>query len=54
VAQADIDALLAWEEGTAPPHSIPFHPARVLMQDFTGCPASWISRLCATPWRLAE
>ena len=38
VAQADVDAVLRWESKDVPSGSVPFHPARVLMQDFTGVP----------------
>ncbi|RME80997.1 MAG: aconitate hydratase AcnA, partial [Zetaproteobacteria bacterium] len=38
VSEAMIQALYAWD-GTPPAIEIPFMPARVLMQDFTGVPA---------------
>jgi aconitate hydratase len=34
-----VEALLAWDPGRAPDREIPFMPARVLLQDFTGVPA---------------
>src|SRR6478736_2172655 len=38
VTRADIEALLDWDPKAAPSHEIPFTPARVIMQDFTGVP----------------
>jgi len=38
VTRADIEALLDWDAKAAPSHEIPFTPARVIMQDFTGVP----------------
>ncbi len=38
VRKKDIDALLAWDEKAEPTFEIAFHPARVLLQDFTGVP----------------
>src|SRR4051794_30263889 len=35
----DVDTLLAWRPGEAAEAEIPFMPARVLLQDFTGVPA---------------
>ena len=49
VTRADIEALLKWDAKAAPSHEIAFTPARVLMQDFTGVPASSTSPRCATP-----
>ena len=34
-----VEALARWEGGTGAPTEIPFMPARVLLQDFTGVPA---------------
>ncbi len=34
----DVDALAAWEPGIARRPEVPFMPARVLLQDFTGVP----------------
>ena len=37
--QADVSALAAWKPDGAPRANVPFQPARVIMQDFTGVPA---------------
>ncbi|HZP43322.1 MAG TPA: aconitate hydratase AcnA [Candidatus Binatia bacterium] len=39
VTRAHIEHLLAWDPARPPAHEIPFMPARVLLQDFTGVPA---------------
>jgi aconitate hydratase len=39
VRKADVEALLAWDPKAVPDREIAFHPARVLLQDFTGVPA---------------
>src|SRR5690348_294896 len=39
VTRAHIEALLAWDPKRTPEREIPFMPARVLLQDFTGVPA---------------
>jgi aconitate hydratase len=39
VRAEDVEALLAWRPGVAAEAEIPFMPARVLLQDFTGVPA---------------
>ena len=39
VDPADVETLLAWRPGAAAEAEIPFMPARVLLQDFTGVPA---------------
>src|SRR3954452_22149529 len=39
VSAADVEAIAAWKPGDIPSIEIPFQPARVLMQDFTGVPA---------------
>jgi aconitate hydratase len=39
VTTADIEALASWDPNAEPSIEIPFQPARVLMQDFTGVPA---------------
>ncbi len=39
VEAADVETLLAWRPGAAAEAEIPFMPARVLLQDFTGVPA---------------
>ncbi|HEY8502425.1 MAG TPA: aconitate hydratase AcnA, partial [Solirubrobacterales bacterium] len=39
VSAADVEAIASWDAGAEPSEEIPFQPARVLMQDFTGVPA---------------
>ena len=39
VKQEDLDAIADWQPTYDAPVEIPYHPARVLMQDFTGVPA---------------
>jgi aconitate hydratase len=39
VSAADVEAIASWDAGAEPSVEIPFQPARVLMQDFTGVPA---------------
>src|SRR5215211_914895 len=39
VSAADVEAIASWDAGAEPSVEIPFQPARVLMQDFTGIPA---------------
>jgi aconitate hydratase len=39
VTEKDLRAIIGWQKRYAAPVEIPFHPARVLMQDFTGVPA---------------
>jgi aconitate hydratase A / 2-methylisocitrate dehydratase len=39
VTAADVEAIATWDAAAAPSVEIPFQPARVLMQDFTGVPA---------------
>ena len=39
VTEADIEAIAGWDAAAEPSAEIPFQPARVLMQDFTGVPA---------------
>ncbi|MGE5283243.1 MAG: aconitase family protein, partial [Chloroflexota bacterium] len=39
VTREAIEAIAGWEPGAEPSVEIPFQPARVLMQDFTGVPA---------------
>ncbi|HVY96011.1 MAG TPA: aconitate hydratase [Solirubrobacterales bacterium] len=39
VAKADVEAIAGWDAAAEPSVEIPFQPARVLMQDFTGVPA---------------
>src|SRR5205807_3073766 len=35
----DVEAIATWDASAEPSVEIPFQPARVLMQDFTGVPA---------------
>ncbi len=39
VSEKDLRAITAWQKSYNAPVEIPYHPARVLMQDFTGVPA---------------
>ncbi len=39
VTAADVEAIATWDAAAEPSAEIPFQPARVLMQDFTGVPA---------------
>jgi aconitate hydratase len=39
VGAADVEAIAGWDAKAEPSIEIPFQPARVLMQDFTGVPA---------------
>src|SRR3954471_7539201 len=39
VSAGDVEAIAKWDAGAEPSAEIPFQPARVLMQDFTGVPA---------------
>jgi aconitate hydratase len=39
VSAADVEAIASWDAVAEPSTEIPFQPARVLMQDFTGVPA---------------
>ena len=39
IREDDVNTLLAWRPGVAAEAEIPFMPARVLLQDFTGVPA---------------
>ena len=39
VSAADVEAIAGWDAAAEPSVEIPFQPARVLMQDFTGVPA---------------
>ena len=39
VTTADVEAIASWDAEAEPSVEIPFQPARVLMQDFTGVPA---------------
>src|SRR5688572_17890159 len=38
VTEGDVRALAQWNPSAEPSHEIGFHPARVLLQDFTGVP----------------
>jgi len=39
VTEDDLSNIVRWQKSYAEPVEIPYHPARVLMQDFTGVPA---------------
>src|SRR5688500_8551516 len=39
VAATDVETIASWDAKADPSEEIPFQPARVLMQDFTGVPA---------------
>ena len=39
VSAGDVEAIASWDAAAKPSAEIPFQPARVLMQDFTGVPA---------------
>src|SRR5690606_3934393 len=39
VTKQDVLGLAGWDPGAAPTTEIAFHPARVVLQDFTGVPA---------------
>jgi aconitate hydratase len=39
VREEDVRSIANWQRAYAAPVEIPYHPARVLMQDFTGIPA---------------
>jgi aconitate hydratase len=39
VSAKDVESLLGWDAKAAPDKEIAFHPARVVLQDFTGVPA---------------
>jgi len=39
VTAQDVETIASWDAGAEPSEEIPFQPARVLMQDFTGVPA---------------
>ncbi len=39
VSEQDVERLLAWDPQAEPDSEIAFHPARVVLQDFTGVPA---------------
>ena len=39
VTEEDVKALAAWKPDAASPREVPFKPARVILQDFTGVPA---------------
>jgi aconitate hydratase len=63
VTEDDLANIVRWQKSYEAPVEIPYHPARVLMQDFTGVPAvvdlaamrdavkSWARiRHWSTPW----
>ncbi|WP_419766416.1 MAG: aconitate hydratase AcnA [Arcobacter sp.] len=39
ITQEDIKELASWKKTYESPYEIPYHPARVIMQDFTGIPS---------------
>ena len=39
VAKKDVETILGWEQNAPQSVEIPFKPARVILQDFTGVPA---------------
>ena len=39
VKETDLENIVGWKKNYDAPVEIPYHPARVLMQDFTGVPA---------------
>src|SRR6185503_14746916 len=39
VTEADVHKLATWNAAASAPEEIPFKPARVILQDFTGVPA---------------
>ena len=39
ITQEDVARLAGWSAGSSAPQEVPFKPARVLLQDFTGVPA---------------
>jgi aconitate hydratase len=39
VQESDLRNIASWQKSYSSPVEIPYHPARVLMQDFTGVPA---------------
>lgn len=39
VSKSDIEAVAGWEASATPSVEIAYHPARVILQDFTGVPA---------------
>ncbi|KAJ8382094.1 hypothetical protein SKAU_G00028720 [Synaphobranchus kaupii] len=39
VKQSDVERILSWEETQSQSVEVPFRPARVILQDFTGVPA---------------
>ncbi|RXJ81574.1 aconitate hydratase AcnA [Arcobacter sp. F2176] len=39
ITEQDIKELASWKKKYETPYEIPYHPARVIMQDFTGIPA---------------
>jgi len=51
VKRDDALALAHWDPQAKPITEVAFHPARVVLQDFTGVPRWSIWRRCATPWR---
>ncbi|MBX5468125.1 MAG: aconitate hydratase AcnA [Firmicutes bacterium] len=60
ITEEDVRALAAWRPGQVPDREVPFKPARVVLQDFTGVPAvvdlaamrSMVQRLGGDPERI--
>src|SRR4029453_8539982 len=52
VRPEDVETLAAWRPGVAAEAEIPFMPARVILQDFTGVPA--VVALAVMPGALAD
>src|SRR5512146_470399 len=39
IKESDVAALAGWQGNSSVRHEVPFKPARVILQDFTGVPA---------------
>ncbi len=50
VTAEQIQALAGWDPAAEPSAEIAFTPARVLLQDFTGCRAWWTWLRCGRRW----
>jgi aconitate hydratase len=50
VSDADINNLASWRPGAISSKAVPFMPARVILQDFTGVPPWSIWQRCVPPW----
>jgi len=51
VRDEDVRALAAWKPGTKADVEIPYLPARVVLQDFTGVPAVVDLAVMRDAWR---